>query len=415
MSEHNFSNKVCVVIGASHAGSSLAVQLRKEGWAGKIILIGEEKHLPYHRPPLSKAVLAGEKMIDAVQLRPHTMYAANDIDLRLGQRVTELLPGIRTLRLESGDEIRYDKLALCTGASVRHIGLGDGLDGVHYLRTADDVLAIQKHVVAGTRAVVVGGGYIGLEVAAVLAQRGLEVTVLEMTERILQRVTSPTISTYFQALHQKNGVNVVTGVTVSGISGEGKVSSVICEDGSEFAADLVVIGVGVIPQTGLAEAAGLQVANGIVVDEYARTSDEHVYAAGDCSWHPNALYDRYVRLECVQNALDQAKVAAANIAGKNLVYAALPWFWSDQYDTKLQSAGLVIDYDHFLIRGDRDNVNGDGFSVFYFRGDKMVAADCVNRAKEFISCKRIIAEGLPVNMTALEDEFSTPDQFAQPI
>ncbi len=415
MTEQNISNKTCVVIGASHAGSLLAVQLRKEGWDGKIILIGEEGHLPYHRPPLSKAVLAGEKMFEAVQLRPPTMYAENDIELLLGHCVTELLPERKTIRLASDDEIYYDKLALCTGARVRHIGLGDGLDGVHYLRTADDVLAIQRHIVAGNRAVVVGGGYIGLEVAAVLAKQGLEVTVLEMADRILQRVTSPTISAYFQSLHQQNGVKVVTGVTVSGISGEGKVSSVICEDGSEFAADLVVIGVGVMPQTGLAEAAGLQVSNGIVVDEYARTSDEHIYAAGDCTWHYNSLYDRHVRLECVQNALDQAKVAAANIAGKNIVYEALPWFWSDQYDIKLQSAGLVADYDHFLIRGDRDNADGKGFSVFYFQGDKMVAADCVNRAKEFISCKRIIADGLAVNMKALEDESSAPDEFAQPV
>lgn len=415
MSELNLSNKVCVVVGASHAGSLLAVQLRKEGWDGKIILIGEEEHLPYHRPPLSKSVLAGEKLIDAVQLRQHTLYATNDIELRLGQRVVELLPAAQMVRLEGGEEIHYDKLALCTGASVRHIGHGDGLDGVHYLRTADDVQAIQRHILAGNRAVIVGGGYIGLEVAAILAKRGLEVTVLEMADRILQRVTGPTISAYLQSLHQQNGVNIVTGVTVSEIGGEGKVSSVICEDGSEFAADLVIIGVGVLPQTALAAGAGLLVGNGVVVDEFTRTSDEHIYAAGDCTWHPNSLYDRHVRLECVQNALDQAKVAAANITGKNLVYASLPWFWSDQYDIKLQSAGLVAGYDHFLVRGDRDNADGTGFSVFYFRGDKMIAADCVNRAKEFISCKRIIADGLPVNMEALEDASSTPDQFAQPV
>lgn len=405
-------DQVCIVVGASHAGSQLAMQLRKEGWTGRIVLIGAESHLPYHRPPLSKAVLAGEKSIESVALRPLTMYETNVIELRLGQCVEQILPNEKRVVLADGEEIAYDKLALCTGARVRRVALGEGLAGVHYLRTADDVVAIRQTLTPGKKAVIVGGGYIGLEVAAVFASLQLDVTVLEMTDRILQRVTSPQISEYFHALHESHGVKVVTGASVASIRGEGHVDSVICEDGSEYAADIVIIGVGVIPETGLAEVAGLEVANGIVVDEYARTSDPHIYAAGDCTWHPNALYGRQLRLECVQNALDQSRVAAANIAGNAMVYDALPWFWSDQYEIKLQSAGLVLKYDQLLIRGDRRDADGKGFSVFYLLGDRMVAADCVNRAKEFIACKRLIAEKIAVNTAALVDESSAPDRFA---
>jgi len=405
------TKKTCVIIGAGHAGSVLAVQLRKEGWTDRIVLIGEEAHLPYHRPPLSKDLLAGEKEVAGIALRGQAAYDAAEVEMRLGERVERVIPELRTLRLSSGEELVYDALALCTGASVRHIELGDGLDGVHYLRTADDAMAIRTDMRPGGKAVVVGGGYIGLEVASVLARKGMHVTLLERAGRILERVTSPVISEYFTALHQDNGVDIVTDAVVTGIGGEGRVSSVLCEDGSEYAADLVVIGVGVNPESTLAEEAGLQVGNGIVVDEYTRTSVAEVYAAGDCTWHPSALYGRQLRLESVQNALDQARVAAANIAGREVKYEALPWFWSDQYDIKLQIAGLPIDYDHFVIRGDRLNRDGRGFAVFYFRGEKMVAADCVDRSAEFLVCKKLIGKQLPVNMQALADEAWGPDSF----
>lgn len=406
------SQQVCVVVGASHAGSQLAVQLRKEGWTGRIILIGAEPHLPYHRPPLSKAVLAGEKSVDEIALRPHSMYTASAVELRLGERVEHLDVLKKTLLLSTGESIAYDKLALCTGARVRKLGLGDQLDGVHYLRTADDVANLKSELVAGRRAVIIGGGYIGLEAAAVLTQLGLQVTVLEASERLLQRVTSVVMSEYFQQLHESHGVKIVTHAHVTRLAGEGRVCAVVCADGTEFVADLVVVGVGVTPETSLAEAAGLEVVNGIKVDQYARTSAVDVYAAGDCTWHPSALYGHHVRLESVQNALDQSRVAAANIAGKQIAYDALPWFWSDQYAVKLQSAGLLHGYDDMLVRGDRRNNDGKGFSVFYFREGKMIAADCVNRAKEFIACKRLIAERLDINRQALLDENSAPDTFA---
>ncbi|MDO9317154.1 MAG: FAD/NAD(P)-binding oxidoreductase [Gammaproteobacteria bacterium] len=413
MSDSDNSQQVCVVVGASHAGSQLAVQLRKEGWAGRIILIGAETQLPYHRPPLSKAVLAGEKSVDEIALRPRSMYTASAVELRLGERVESLDVQKKSLLLSTGEKIAYDKLALCTGARVRRLGLGDDLEGVHYLRTADDVASLKPELIAGRRAVIIGGGYIGLETAAVLTQLGLEVTILEAAERLLQRVTSVVMSEYFQRLHEAHGVRIVTHAHVRRIAGDdGRACAVVCADGTEFAADLVIVGVGVIPETSLAEAAGLEVVNGIKVDEYARTTAADVYAAGDCTWHPCALYGHHVRLESVQNALDQSRVAAANIAGKQIAYEALPWFWSDQYAVKLQSAGLLSGYDDMLVRGDRSNRDGTGFSVFYFREGKMIAADCVNRAKEFIACKRLIAERLDVNRQALLDEATAPDTFA---
>ena len=412
MSVVTSQSQVCVVVGAGHAGSALAVQLRKEGWAGRIVLIGEESHLPYHRPPLSKAVLAGEKTIDAILLRPQTHYAASGVELRLGERVVALNRSARTLQLSTGEELHYDFLALCTGTFPRHLPDAPALEGVFQLRTADDAVRIRAAAGVGRRAVIVGGGYIGLEVAAVLVSQGLQVTVLEAASRLLRRVASPVISAFFAGLHVRHGVKVLTSVAGVELLGDGHVTGVRETTGTVHAADLVIVGIGVLPETVLANKSGLEVENGIVVDEYARTSDPFIYAAGDCTLHPSARYGTRLRLESVQNALDQARVAAANICGKNVLYDALPWFWSDQFDTKLQSAGLLLDHEHHVVRGDVRNAEGKGFSVFYLRGDIMIAADCVNRAKEFITCKRLISERIRVNVAALVDEHCSVDDFA---
>ena len=412
MSQAQSVPAVCVVIGASHAGSLLAVQVRKEGWQGRIVLISAEKHMPYHRPPLSKAVLSGEKEVDAVLLRPALMYSNNDIELRLGEQVTQISRAEKSVHLASGEILAYDKLALCTGASPRHIPMGEGLAGVHYLRNADDVVGIQSQMEAGKRAVIVGGGYIGLEVAAVMSKMGLLVSVVEMADRLLQRVASPVISDYFRLLHEHHGVSVLTNASVEGILEEGAELSVLFGDASQIAADIVVIGVGVLPETGLAKAAGLEVADGIVVDVYMGTSDPDIVAAGDCTVFPSARYGRSLRLESVQNALDQARVAAANVCGKPQIYDSLPWFWSDQYDVKLQSAGLRLDHEHEILRGDPNVIDEKGISVFYLRGEYMIAADCVNNAKEFMACKKLIAERLPVNLEALADLSKGPADFA---
>lgn len=403
---------VCVVIGASHAGSLLAVQVRKEGWQGRIVLISAEAQMPYHRPPLSKAVLSGEKEVDAVLLRPALLYSNNDIELRLGEQVTQIDRAEKCVHFASGETLAYDKLALCTGASPRHLPMGEGLDGVHYLRNANDVAGIQSQMEEGKRAVIVGGGYIGLEVAAVMSKKGLQVSVVEMSSRLLQRVASPVISDYFRLLHEHHGVRILTDASVEGIRDGGTELAVLFSDASQIAADIVVIGVGVLPETGLAKAAGLEVADGIVVDAYMGTSDPDIVAAGDCTVFPSARYGCSLRLESVQNALDQARVAAANVCEKPQIYDSLPWFWSDQYDVKLQSAGLRLDHEHEIVRGNPNVIDEKGLSVFYLRGEHMVAAVCVNNAKEFMACKKLIAERLPVNLEALSDLSKGPADFA---
>ena len=411
MTNVQVQEKICVIIGASHAGSLLAIQLRKEGWLGQIVLIGAEPQLPYHRPPLSKAVLAGEKEVDKVLLRPALMYENNNVQLRLGEQVTEIDCKNKVVSLQNGESISYDKLALCTGAVPKHLPIGEDLAGVHYLRNAEDVSHIRDDMKEGKHAIVIGGGYIGLETAAVMVKKGLTVTVVEMSSRLLQRVASPVISDYFRLLHESNGVEIATETQVESIVANDTGLSVQFVGGESRQADLVVIGVGVVPETALAQNAGLEVADGIVVDSYMRTSEPDVYAAGDCTVFPSPRYGRLLRLESVQNALDQARIAATSICDAQAVYDALPWFWSDQYEVKLQSAGLRLDHESEIVRGDPLSTDPKGFSVFYMRGDRMISADCVNRAKEFMVCKRLIAERLPVNLEALVDETVGPDQF----
>lgn len=413
MSETLELSGICIVVGASHAGSTLAVQLRKEGWSGRIVLIGEEAHLPYHRPPLSKAVLAGEKSLDAVLLRPATHYSASEVELRLGDQVVAIDRPNRMLQLASGEALHYDALALCTGARPKLLPGAQTMAGVFCLRTAEDAVRLRAAAVEAKRAVIVGGGYIGLEVAAVLRAQGLEVTVLEAASRVLKRVASPVLAEYFEALHAAHGVRIHTGVAGIELLGGTHVTGVREASGTVHAADLVVVGIGVLPETQLALSAGLGVDNGIVVDAGARTSDPRIFAAGDCTLHPSARYGRCLRLESVQNALDQARVAAANICGKDVLYDALPWFWSDQYDVKLQSAGLLLEHEHHVVRGDISNADGKGFSVLHLRGDIMIAADCINRAREFIACKRLISERIPLNVDALTDESLSLDDCAK--
>lgn len=383
-------NSRCVIVGASHAGSQLAIQLRKSGWAGEIVLIGDEPHMPYHRPPLSKAVMSGEKDADAILLRPATMYQAQNVTLRLNERVQSLSANDKQLTLTSGEVLAYDKLALCTGARPIRLPLGDGLEGVCYLRTLSDVQAIRTRLDQVQRVVVIGAGYIGLEAAAVLRKLGKHVTVLERAERVLQRVTGPQMSDYFLNLHRHHGVHIHCNAEVVAINGQQTVQSVSCADGSHHEADLVIVGIGVVPDTALAEMAGLKLDNGICVDEQARTSDPDIYAAGDCCSHPNVLYHRRVRLESVQNANDQSRVAAANICGGHEVYNMTPWFWSDQYDVKLQSAGLSDGYDRIETDGSAEPGSEEGFVVTYYRDGKLIAADCINRAKDFMHYKKLL-------------------------
>ena len=396
------SNQVCLIIGASHAAAQLATSLRQEGWQGQITMMGDEPYLPYHRPPLSKTFLAGDKEIDDLLIRPASFYDKSAIHFKQG-RVTHIDRQQQKITLNDDTQLNYDKLALCLGARVRRAGLtGENLAGVHYLRNIADIQAIKPYVVQGKRAVIIGGGYIGLETAASLKKLGMDVVVLEMAERVLQRVTAPEMSEFYTRIHQQQGVAIYTQMTVSEIVGEEQVRAVKCADGREFLADLVIIGIGVVPNVELAEQAGLEVNNGIVVDEFGQTNDANIVAAGDCANHFNAIYGRRMRLESVPNASDQAKSAAAAICGVHKPYKSLPWFWSDQYDLKLQIAGLSQGYDQVVIRG--DSLNGRSFAAFYLQQGKLIAADCINRPQEFMLSKKIIAENLAIDAARLVDE-----------
>jgi 3-phenylpropionate/trans-cinnamate dioxygenase ferredoxin reductase subunit len=384
--------QTAIVVGASHAGSQLAIHLRKSGWSGRIVLIGKESQLPYHRPPLSKAVMSGSKNADDIELRPAAMYANNQIELKLSTQVDTLLTQDQRVLLSTGETLHYDQLALCTGASPIRLPLGDGLGGVFYLRSLDDVLAIRQSLPLVKQAVIVGGGYIGLEAAAVLSSLGVEVTVLERENRVLKRVTGNQVSEYFSALHQLHGVDIRCNAEVSAINGQGSVESVTCADGLKFVAQLVIIGVGVAPEVRLAQDAGLRIDNGICVDEYARTSDEKIFSAGDCASHPSLLYQRRVRLESVQNANDQSRIAALNMIGLREKYSATPWFWSDQYAIKLQSAGLSQDFDETSLEGSLEAADTQGFVLKYFKQGQLIAADCVNRPRDFMAIKTALTQ-----------------------
>lgn len=388
-----------IIVGASHAGTQLAASLRQEGWTGEIVVVGDESGLPYQRPPLSKAYLAGRSTVDELAIRSPEFYTKQGIEL-LDGTVEAIDRSERHVSLSTGDTLSYETLALCTGARPRRLPIpGADLPGVCYLRTAADVELIRAAAVAGRRVVIVGGGYIGLETAASLRALGLEVTVLEASERVLQRVTATEVSAFFDRIHRSEGVDVRTGAVVEALTGDGRVREVVLASGESFPADLVVVGIGVEPNTELAAAAGLMVDDGVLIDSHARTSDPDILAAGDCTCRDMARYGRRIRLESVPSAGEQAKVAAATVCGKPKELATLPWFWSDQYDLKLQIAGLNTGYDDVVLSGnpsqDRD------FTCFYLRHGELIAADCVNRPRDFMFSKRALGQRTPVGRAEL--------------
>jgi 3-phenylpropionate/trans-cinnamate dioxygenase ferredoxin reductase component len=404
-------DRVCIV-GAGHAGGELALALRQQGCTGSIVLIGNEAHAPYQRPPLSKAYLKGECEAASLCLRQQVVYDRSKIELELNVCVARIDPHAKTLSLADGRTIGYTQLALTTGGRARRLDTADALlaeraANFHYFRTIDDVLKIRARLTAGARLVIVGGGYIGLEVAAAAVSRGVSVTVLEALPRVLARVTAPEMSTFYEQVHREAGVDVRTGIAVTGFemsaSGE-EVSGVKCSDGVVVPADVIVAGIGITPNTELALAAGLRVDNGVVVDEYARTSDPCIVAAGDCTNHPNALTGRRVRLESVPNAVEQARSAAATLVGKQLRHDAVPWFWTDQYDLKMQMVGLSQGYDSIVLRG---SMNKRSFTIFYLKDGGIIASDSVNRPQEFMISKRLVAAHSRPDPASLADE-STP-------
>lgn len=395
-------SKNFIIAGASHAASMLAPTLRQQGWQGRIIVVGAEASIPYHRPPLSKDYLAGEKTLDEILIRPAKVYEKSEVEFILDTSVESINRDNKTVQLSNNETLPYDKLALTVGSKVRKVNLpGVELDGVFYLRDLKDVERISAYINPGAKAVIVGGGYIGLETAAVLNKKGMNVTVLEMMERVLQRVTAPVVSEFYTRIHGEQGVSIRCGVGVSGFRGDGRVAKVLCSDGSEFAADLVIIGVGILPNTALAEAAGLEVDNGVVVNDRAQTSDPDIFAAGDCTNHHNPIYARRIRLESVQNATDQSRVAAGAACGKEVSYNAVPWFWSEQYDLMLQIAGLSQGYDEIITRGDPDNSRS--FAAFYLKSGRVIAVDAINKPQEFMATKKLVALKQEIDRVKLAD------------
>jgi len=395
--------KRVIIIGAGQAGGETAQRLRQGGFAGDIALIGEEPTPPYQRPPLSKAYLKGELDMDRLLLRPASVYAEENITLLSSLRAVWIDRANKKVRVEGGRELPYDALVLATGAKPRKLPLvGADLAGVHLFRTAADADALKPQFVSGAKLVVVGAGYIGLEAAAVARQLGLHVTVIETAVRPLARVTSPEVAGFFLDEHTRQGVQFVLGGQPAVIKGRERVTGVALADGTEIPADIVIAGIGVNPETALAQQCGLTVENGIVTDAACRTSDPAIFAIGDCAARPMAHFEnRMTRLESVHNAVEGAKIVAAVLTGGKPHNVEAPWFWSDQYDLKLQIAGLFQGYDHVVLRG----VMADrSFAAFYYKGPKLIAVDAVNRPAEYLGAKLLIQTGRTVAPSELEDE-----------
>lgn len=387
------------IIGAGQAASSLASKLRSLGFEGAVTIFGEEAAPPYQRPPLSKAYLLGEMELSRLFLRPESWYADHDIALRLGARVDAIDPAAKTLSV-AGETIAYDMLALTTGSAPRTLpaSIGGDLAGVYTVRSLADVDAMAGEFAPGRRVLIIGGGYIGLEAAAVAAKKGLNVTLVEMSERILQRVAAPETSDYFRALHRAHGVDLREGTGLTRLTGEGRVSGAELSDGSALEVDFVIVGVGIAPGTALAEAAGLSIDNGIACDATGRTSDPHIWAAGDCASFPGPD-GAPMRLESVGNAIDMAECIAENMLGASKPYTVKPWFWSDQYDCHLQIAGLSTGYDRIVTRPGENGAQ----SLWYYRSGTLIAVDAMNDARAYMVGKRLIEAGKSPAPEALAD------------
>ena len=387
-----------VIVGAGQGAGQAAASFRQDGYEGNIIILGDEAFPPYQRPPLSKQYLSGELPLERVFVRPAKFYEERNIDLRTNTRVESINTAAKTVTTANGEAIAYEKLLLATGSRPRKLTIpGSDLPGIFYMRTIADVDAIAAAMKTAKKVVIVGGGYIGLEVASVAVTSGLDVTVLEMEQRILQRVTTPFMSDYYHQLHTSRGLKILTSTAVSGFSGTDQVAQVLC-GAMAIDADLVIVGIGIIANTEIASAAGIACDNGITVDDHCRTSVPDVYAIGDCTNHPNPILGRRLRLESVPNALEQARVAVANMCGQDKVYATVPWFWSDQYELKLQMVGFSADGDSQVVRGD---VANNTFAVFYLKAGAVVAVDAVNSPREFMVCKQLY--GKQVDVARLAD------------
>ncbi|MEQ1543283.1 MAG: FAD-dependent oxidoreductase [Novosphingobium sp.] len=391
-----------VIVGAGQGGASAAIQLRQQGFEGSIAMIGRETEPPYERPPLSKEYLLGEKTFDRLYIRPPEFWAGKNVELLLGVEVVALDSKAMQATLGDGRTVSYANLIWATGGDPRRLMIpGAELAGVHGVRTRADADAILSELGGVQRVVVIGGGYIGLEAAAVLRKLGKEVTLLEVLPRVLARVAGPQLSDFYAAEHRAHGVDLRTETGIEAILGEGQVSGVRLADGSEVVCQMVIVGIGIIPAVGPLLTAGATGGNGVDVDEFCRTSLPGVFAIGDCAAHSNAFAEgAVIRLESVQNANDQAAVAVRSILGTAEPYKATPWFWSNQYDLKLQTVGLSTGYDAEVLRGDPASRS---FSVIYLRGGKVIACDAVNAIKDYVQARKLVEEGASIAPEDLAD------------
>lgn len=397
-----------VIIGGGHAAAQCIVTLKQKKFEGRVTLISDEPELPYQRPPLSKTYIMGELTKDRLPILRQTAYEALGVDLRLNIKATKVDTAKRQIDLADGSCVEYDKLIIATGGHARRLAVpGSWLEGIFSIRTIADIDNMQSHFNAAKRIIIVGGGYIGLEAASAARKAGKQVTILEMADRLLARVVAPEVSQFYQNLHESEGITVITGAAVDGYLADtddvtggqdplkldlNRVKSVQLTDGRRFDTDMVIEGVGMVPNSALAEMAGLEVsALGIVVDQYCRTSDPLIFAVGDVTDHENSFLGYRTRLESVQNAVDQAKIAIENALGGANIYRALPWFWSEQYGLKLQIAGLAQQYDQVCVLGD---VNQRKVTFLYLKGRRLIAADCIDNTSDFISAKKLILAGI---------------------
>lgn len=398
-----------VIVGGGQAAAQAIQTARGIGYAGKITLLAGEPFLPYQRPPLSKKYLAGEISRERLQLKPQSFYDSRDIGVMLATRVEELDLARRKVRLADDRAIDYDRLLIATGSRVRRLNApGTDLEGIHYLRSISDVDAIAQQLQPNSKLVIVGAGYIGLEVAAVAVRRQAQVTVLEAADRIMQRVVCRETAEFLAAYHRRAGVEIHCATQVSAFRGNGRVAAVESTSGASFPCDLVIIGIGIVPNAELAEQAGLSCGNGIHVDEFARTEDPAVSAAGDCTNQFRRLVGTRVRLESVHNAVEQGKSAAALLLGQPRPFDDVPWFWSDQYDLKLQIAGLALEYDTVVVRGPAANT---GFAVYYLRGGRVIAVDAVNSPRDFLNGKKLVAARVSIPPGIIADPGADLSRF----
>ena len=392
-----------LIVGAGHGGAQAAMALRQAGFVGSLALLGDEPELPYERPPLSKEYLAGDKTFERILIRPAAFWEAKAVDMLLGIRVVSVDADAHQVATAEGEAIGYGKLIWATGGAPRTLTCaGNDAKGIYSVRTRADIDALVARLPATKRIIIVGGGYIGLEAAAALTKFGKPIILIEAMDRVLARVAGEPLSRFYEAEHEAHGVEIRTSTMLDCIEvSGGRATGVRLADGNVLSGDMVIVGIGIIPATQPLAAAGAAGANGVDVDEYCRTSLPDIYAIGDCAAHANRFADgARIRLESVQNANDQAKVAAAHIMGQQRPYGAIPWFWSNQYDLKLQTVGLSIGHDRAIVRGD---MSSRSFSVIYLRQGRVIALDCVNAVKDYVQGKALVMDGARIDPAQLLD------------